>query len=90
MKNGTTGLWEEKPSQLEMFIYTWSRCVDGFRKKAQHSVHDMRIAARLKCTCSDCVKYGMPKFNSEIREPQFDDDTGMVPAGAPENENEPF
>lgn len=53
---GRDGKLEERPSQLLMLIYTlWSR-IQEHRQNAGHSLHDMRIAARVPCACAQCRK----------------------------------
>lgn len=50
------GKLEERPSQLMMLIMTlWSR-LQEHRRQAGHSLHDMRIAARVPCHCAACRK----------------------------------
>jgi hypothetical protein len=61
----------DRPSQLEQLIMTLERALNGktgLRAKAGHSLHDMRTAAGLKCTCLICIR----------RQPR----AVLVPAGA--------
>lgn len=54
----------DRPSQLEQLIMTLSRALNGkrgFRAKAGHSIHEMRTAAGLSCTCKLCYKVDVLK-----------------------------
>ncbi len=54
-----------RPSQREGLLMTLAARLDGrtgFRKRAGHSVHDMRIKAGLQCSCRICVpRVQMPR-----------------------------
>ena len=50
-----------RPSELEELIITISGRLNGrngFRAKAEHSVHDMLTAAKLPCECAHCARGG--------------------------------
>ena len=54
----------DRPSQLDQLIMTLEARLngaEGFRAAAGDSVHDMRTAARLRCTCSKCTSRPVTK-----------------------------
>lgn len=51
-----TGQLREFPSQLEQLQYTLTARLNAKRKEAGHTVHDMKIKARVPCSCSKCVR----------------------------------
>jgi hypothetical protein len=54
-RNGRPG-----PSQLQQLQWTLSARLNELRKSARHTIHDMRIAAKLSCTCSRCNRASLP------------------------------
>jgi bacterioferritin-associated ferredoxin len=48
----------ERPSPLEQLLMTVNQRINGktgLRNKAGHTIHEMRTAAGLQCSCRDCV-----------------------------------
>lgn len=56
--NGQSGQWELKefPSTLEQLMMTINARLQVKRRAARHSIHDMKIAAGVECSCADCSK----------------------------------
>lgn len=52
----TEGCLIERPSQVMQMVMTLSARLNVLRNAAGHSLHDMKIAARVRCTCSACAK----------------------------------
>jgi hypothetical protein len=47
---------QEGPSQLEQAMMTLNARLHHKRHAAGHTIHDMRIAAKLECNCARCAK----------------------------------
>jgi len=45
----------EFPSQLHQIQYTLSARINTFRNESNHTVHEMRTLAGLRCKCSVCI-----------------------------------
>jgi len=51
-----TGEPRQFPSQLKQLQFTLSARLNEKRKKAGHTIHQMRLAAGLQCYCTKCVR----------------------------------
>lgn len=47
---------EEKPSQMQMFIFTLGQRLQKFRSEAHDTIHDMKMKANVPCDCSICTR----------------------------------
>jgi hypothetical protein len=74
IQNERTGALVEKPSNMEQLLYTVQARLngkDGLRSTAKHSLHQMKISAKLPCWCSICkprrpLLVALPKTEEEL------------------------
>ena len=65
INDGPSGQPQEKPSQLQMFIFTLGQRLQKFRKDFGDTIHDMKIKAGVKCDCAECAPRGVAEARSE-------------------------
>ncbi len=89
VKNELTGKIEKKPSQLMKLVFTLTARVNSLRNEAGHTIHDMKMVARVKCDCAQCLKYGQPTATQDDVDAFPEEAPNLEPREA-ELEEDPF
>ena len=63
------GNLKEYPSALEQLRFTLAARINSLRKKAGHTIHDMRIKAGLQCNCMPCIRARERQANPSLISP---------------------
>lgn len=58
-RRGKDGNLQEWPSTLEQLLMTLNARLHAKRREAGHSIHDMKVAARVPCHCKACSMAGI-------------------------------